>query len=138
MRLLTFAICLAGVSFVGEAQAGLGLFKHRAVPVTSVGGTSVASGSTCATCGASTGGAGSTTGYVNQTGSAGGFPPAPTRPYSYYAAPNGDARGYYGYGEDAFPYYGRAYGHPYDPWTWPYMSYGYQNSLNRYYEPPVR
>ena len=26
------------------------------------------------------------------------------------------------YGANDFPFHGRPYGHPYDPWTWPYMS----------------
>lgn len=62
-------------------------------------------------------------------------------PYSYYAAwPNWPARGYVGYGpNDIFPYYGRPYGHPYDLWTWPYMSESYfGGALARYYYPPVR
>ena len=69
-----------------------------------------------------------------------GFRPLrPVRPYSYYAAPaRRCSRILWLRRRCQFPYYGRAYGHPYDPWTWPYMSSGYQNSLNRYYEPPVR
>jgi len=62
-----------------------------------------------------------------------------TYPYSYYVAYPHPARGYVGYGEqDQFPYYGRPYGHPYDPWTWPYMSGGYNGALARYYDPPVK
>jgi len=60
-------------------------------------------------------------------------------PYSYYVAYPHAARGYVGYGsQDNFPYYGRPYGHPYDPWTWPYMSGGYYGTLARYYDPPVK
>jgi hypothetical protein len=59
-------------------------------------------------------------------------------PYSYYAAPYPlPARYYVGYGSNDFPFYGRPYGHPYDPWTWPYMSGGYQRALARYFYPPL-
>ncbi len=59
-------------------------------------------------------------------------------PYSYYAAIPFPARGYVGYGYDEFPYYGRAYGSPSDPWTWPSMSESYDYGvLARYYYPPV-
>jgi hypothetical protein len=59
-------------------------------------------------------------------------------PYSYYAAWPWPARGYVPYGPgDQFPFYGRAYGHPYDRWTWPYISGGYYRHLARYYYPPV-
>ena len=59
-------------------------------------------------------------------------------PYSYYAAPFPfPARTYQGYGEDQFPYYGRPYGHANDPWTWPYISGGYQRQLSNYYHPPL-
>lgn len=43
--------------------------------------------------------------------------------YDYFAAPYPlPARLYAGYGSNDFPYYGRAYGHPYEPWTWEGMS----------------
>jgi len=59
-------------------------------------------------------------------------------PYSYYVAWPWLARGYIPYGPgDQFPFYGHAYGHPYDPWTWPYLSGGYSRYLARYYYPPV-
>jgi len=59
-------------------------------------------------------------------------------PYSYYAAIPFAARGYVSYGADEFPYYGRPYGSPSDPWTWPYMSGSYYYGvLARYYYPPV-
>jgi len=60
-------------------------------------------------------------------------------PYSYYATFPWPARGYVGYGPtDMFPFHGRAYGHPYDPWTWAYMGGGgYSRYLPRYYYPPV-
>ena len=134
MRIGTFAGCLIGLAFAAQAQAGHGLFKHRAVAGASIPGNT---SGYCSTCGGSVGSGtvGSTGGYAGTSGAA---VDPPARPYSYYAARDGQPRGYYGYGQDEFPYYGRAYGHPYDPWTWPYMSYGYQNSLNRYYEPPVR
>ncbi|MHC5540705.1 hypothetical protein ACYOEI_21000 [Singulisphaera rosea] len=43
-----------------------------------------------------------------------------------------------GQGYNDFPYFGRPYGSPNDPWTWPFMSDTYQRSLARYYYPPVR
>jgi hypothetical protein len=59
-------------------------------------------------------------------------------PYSYYAALPWPARGYVPYGPgDGFPFYGEPYGHPYDRWTWPYLSGGYYRYLARYYYPPV-
>lgn len=59
-------------------------------------------------------------------------------PYSYYAAFPWPARGYVPYGpNDGFPFYGHAYGHPYDRWTWPYMGGGYNRYLARYYYAPV-
>src|SRR5438874_819258 len=66
------------------------------------------------------------------------YAPYGVPPYSYYAAIPFPARGYVGYGSNDFPYYGRPYGSPSDPWTWPYMSGGYGTSLARYYYPPVR
>jgi hypothetical protein len=67
------------------------------------------------------------------------YSPAYVPPYSYYAALPWPARGYVPYGpNDGFPFYGTPYGHPYDPWTWPYMSGGYYRYLARYYYPPVR
>ncbi len=57
--------------------------------------------------------------------------------YSYYASP-GPARGYVAYGADDFPFYGRPNGHPYDAWTWPYMTGAYGQGLARYYDPPVK
>lgn len=46
-------------------------------------------------------------------------------PYSYYAALPFPARGYVGYGNNDFPFYGRPYGAPSDPWTWTSMSRTY-------------
>jgi hypothetical protein len=45
-------------------------------------------------------------------------------PYSYWAAYPFLARDYVGLGPGAndFPFYGTAYGRPYDPWTWSAMS----------------
>ena len=143
MRKFTLAFCLAGLLAAAQTpvQAGHGLFKHRAVYGASIPGNTAGYCPTCGMAGGTTGFAGS--GYSSSGSVAGasdfGATNPPARPYSYYAAqPPGTARGYYGYGEDQFPYYGRAYGHPYDPWTWPYMSDSYQNSLNRYYDPPVK
>ena len=65
-------------------------------------------------------------------------PTAPLYHYSYYASPPFQARTYQGYGSDDFPFYGVPYGHPYDPWTWPYMSGAYSRGLARYYDPPVK
>lgn len=60
-------------------------------------------------------------------------------PYSYYVRLPWPARGYVPYGaSDTFAFHGNPYGHPYDPWTWPYMSGGYYGNLARYYYPPVR
>jgi hypothetical protein len=60
-------------------------------------------------------------------------------PYSYWAAIPFPARGYVGYGGNDFPYYGRPYGNPSDPWTWPYLSAAYQDTLSaRFYYPPLR
>ena len=59
-------------------------------------------------------------------------------PYSYYAAPYPlPARYYVGYGANDFAFHGRPYGHPYDPWTWQYLSGGPQRSLARYFYPPL-
>ncbi len=63
-------------------------------------------------------------------------------PYSYslayYRYPSQPARSYVGYGNDIFPFYGRPYGSPNDPWSWTAMS-SYPNALlARYYYPPVR
>ncbi len=77
--------------------------------------------------------------YPTAATSATAQPVAPRYPYSYYAAFPNPARGYMGYGEqDGFPYYGRAYGHAYDRWTWPYLTDGANSALVRYYDPPVK
>ena len=61
-------------------------------------------------------------------------PSASSTPYALYRP-----RAYVPYGtNDIFPYHGQAYGKPYDPWTWPYMSGAYQAGMARYYYPPVR
>lgn len=66
------------------------------------------------------------------------YPPAYVPPYSYYAAWPWAARSYVPYGPgDTFAFYGRAYGHRYDPWTWAYMGGGYNRYLAHYYYPPV-
>ncbi len=59
-------------------------------------------------------------------------------PYSYYAAYPYPARSYSGYGSNDFIFRGKAYGRPYDPWTWPYLSAGPGGPLSRYYYAPVR
>ena len=60
-------------------------------------------------------------------------------PTSYYSVYPNPTRGYVGITSYDFPYYGRAYGSPSDPWTWPYMV-GSSGSavLSRYYYPPLR
>lgn len=71
---------------------------------------------------------------------------APAYPYSYFAVnqPFTNARGYVGLpGTTDFPFHGQAYGHPYDPWTWPYLaSYGHGPGwgygLQRYYYPILK
>jgi len=119
MKKWTLALLLLSFGWAaGQAQAGHKFLKQRAAYGASIPGTTAEYSS----------------GYSGVAASS----TPPIKPYSYYVAPAGMARGYYGYGEDNFPYNGRAYGHPYDPWTWPYLSYGYQNSLNRYYEAPVK
>ncbi|HEU5118050.1 MAG TPA: hypothetical protein VFT74_15610, partial [Isosphaeraceae bacterium] len=66
------------------------------------------------------------------------FPSEPLFPYSYYAAYPAPAREYVPYGQyDLFSFDGRAYGHPYDRYSWTYMA-GYNDLLSRYYYPPVR
>jgi hypothetical protein len=57
-------------------------------------------------------------------------------PYSYWAAWPLPARDYVGYGSNDFPFYGRRYGSPSDPWSWSALA-GYP-ALYRYYYPPVR
>ncbi len=48
------------------------------------------------------------------------------------------AREYVPYGQnDPFPFHGRAYGHPYDRYSWTTMT-GYNDLLSRYYYPPLR
>ncbi len=63
---------------------------------------------------------------------------APTNilPYSYYGVPSWQPARIYE-GPAVFPFYGRPYGHPYDRWTWPYISGGYDANLARYYYPPL-
>ena len=56
-------------------------------------------------------------------------------PYSYWAAWPLPARDYVGYGTNDFPFYGRRYGSPSDPWSWPALA-GYPAQY-RYYYPPV-
>jgi hypothetical protein len=59
-------------------------------------------------------------------------------PYSYTVVGHPYyARHYQGYGSNDFPFYGRIYGNPTDPWSWTYLSGGYYNSLARYYAPPL-
>jgi hypothetical protein len=59
-------------------------------------------------------------------------------PYSYTVVGHPYyARHYAGYGSNDFPFYGRIYGGPNDPWSWAYLSGGYYNSLARYYQPPL-
>lgn len=151
----TLALLLMGSIGATPAEAGGGLFKHRGGTIASIPGTTAGYPLTpgYAQPSAYTAGGSSATaisGYPPQGGTySSGYssapaagtelinPNPPARPYSYYVPTPGGPRGYYGYGEDQFPYYGRAYGHPYDPWTWPYMTDSYANSLHHYYYPPV-
>jgi len=62
--------------------------------------------------------------------------PAYVAPYSYYVLPaTVPSRTYIG--PSIYPFYGRPYGHPYDRWTWPYISGGPDANLARYYYPPL-
>jgi hypothetical protein len=59
-------------------------------------------------------------------------------PYSYTVVGHPYyARHYSGFGNNDFPFYGRIYGGPNDPWSWTYLSGGYSNALARYYYPPL-
>jgi hypothetical protein len=82
-------------------------------------------------------------GYGNGNGSVGngfgagyGSAPATPLPYSYYGVPSWQPARIYE-GPAVFPFYGRPYGHPYDRWTWPYISGGSDANLARYYYPPL-
>lgn len=62
-------------------------------------------------------------------------------PYSYYTALyyGIPPRTYVGYGaNDPFPFHGRIYGRPYDPWTWPALSGAYPGYMARYFYPILR
>lgn len=67
-------------------------------------------------------------GVVSYSSGYAGYAPAASAysyPYSYYAAyaAGRPARNYVPLPNTVdFPYYGQAYGHPYDPWTWPYLA----------------
>ena len=62
----------------------------------------------------------------------------PTFYYSYAVSAPDPARAYVPYGQsDGFSYHGRAYGHPYDAWTWQYLGDS-GGGLAHYYYPPVR
>jgi hypothetical protein len=56
-------------------------------------------------------------------------------PYSYYAALPFPARDYVGYGTNDFPFYGRPYGSPNDPWTWQSMSRSYYAPRGTFWAP---
>ncbi len=109
---ITLCLALAGLLFATETRAQYIVGGRPAAPVA---------------------------GYSYPTATATAPAVAHPYPYSYYVAYPHAARGYVGYGEqDSFPYHGRPYGHPYDPWTWPYMSGSYYGGLARYYDPPVK
>jgi hypothetical protein len=63
---------------------------------------------------------------------------SPTYSYTHSATIPGPTQGSAGSGYNDFPYSGHPYGHPYDRWTWPYMSGSYSRGLARYYDPPVK
>ena len=72
--------------------------------------------------------------WINQGGTA-TFAPATVPSYSYWTAAyyGYPPRIYVGYGANDFPYYGRPYGSPSDPWSWPAMA-GYASGVpTRYY-----
>lgn len=76
-------------------------------------------------------------GYGASYGSVpGSYAPAAPLPYSYYGVPSWQPARIYE-GPAVFPFYGRPYGHPYDHWTWPYISGGADANLARYYYPPL-
>jgi hypothetical protein len=58
--------------------------------------------------------------------------------YNYYAVLPFSARGYVGYGPNDFPFYGRPYGNPSEPWSWAALSGYNYDVLARYYYPPLR
>jgi hypothetical protein len=63
-------------------------------------------------------------------GGPGSFTPAYMPSYSYWTAAyyGYPPRMYSGYGSNDFPYYGRPYGSPSDPWSWPAMT-GYASGV---------
>ena len=122
-RLFPILLTLAGVlALAGEADAQ---YPFRRLP----GRTSMTYAAPAP--------AGTTT-YSIFYGPTSATQPARIYAYSYYSLSPQPARTYVGYGADQFPYQGRPYGHPYDPWTWPMLSGSYGNGLARYYDPPVK
>ncbi|CAN5674908.1 hypothetical protein BH23PLA1_BH23PLA1_06600 [soil metagenome] len=58
--------------------------------------------------------------------------------YSYFASFPDPARLYVPYGtQDTFYFHGQPYGHPYDRWSWTYLS-GTYGAPARYFYPPLR
>jgi len=63
--------------------------------------------------------------------------PGQVKPYSYYVLPSGVPSREYSGEPTVFPFYGKPYGHPYDRWTWTYMTGPNDSVLSRYYYPPL-
>ena len=120
MKPIAAILTLAGVLAATEADAQL-FHKGRARSVVTSPGPPAAAGYT----------------YSSGYSGVSAQPTAPVYHYSYYVSPPLRARDYQGFGTNDFPFYGAPYGHPYDPWTWPYMSDAYSRGLARYYDPPV-
>jgi hypothetical protein len=64
------------------------------------------------------------------SGGIGAYAPSYVPSYSYWTAAyyGYPPRIYSGYGANDFPYYGRPYGSPSDPWSWPAMA-GYASGV---------
>ncbi len=124
IRSIAVLLSLAGLGLASEAEAqyvvgrGYAVSPSYARPAYGPSATSYSSG------------------YAGSPGVVG--QPSRAYQYSYYTRSPLPARTYVGYGASDFPFHGVAYGHPYDPWTWPMMSGYYANGLARYYDPPVK
>lgn len=74
-------------------------------------------------------------GYLSESGGTAAFTPYYMPSYSYWTAAyyGYPPRLYSGYGSNDFPYYGRPYGSPSDPWSWPAMA-GYSYGVPTRYD----
>ncbi|WP_422925639.1 hypothetical protein [Singulisphaera sp. PoT] len=139
MRMFGAVLLIQAAMFVAAARSDAQEYVTYSSPVTTYGGPVSSSAATygpLTTYGAPASTVTSYSSYYAYPSTT--YAPTPTPPYSYYAAWAGPARLYAGYGSNDFPFYGRPYGHAYDPWTWPYMSGSYYRDLAHYYYPPVR